>query len=63
MRANGHGRTRFGGVRAEFELGETLEQAEGVGKSNHPHCVNFWILNGVTVKYHKVLHFGGKAFT
>ncbi|MBL4751020.1 MAG: radical SAM protein [Amylibacter sp.] len=32
----------------EFELGETLEQAEGDVKLNHPHCAKFCVLGGAS---------------
>ena len=32
----------------EFELGETLEQAEGAVKLNHPHCAKFCVLGGAS---------------
>lgn len=33
---------------AEFELGETLEQAEGAVFLNHPHCAKFCVLGGAS---------------
>ncbi|MBV1864733.1 MAG: radical SAM protein [Rhodobacteraceae bacterium] len=33
---------------AQFELGETLEQAEGAVKLNHPHCAKFCVLGGAS---------------
>jgi len=33
---------------AEFELGTTLEQAEGAVKLNHPHCAKFCVLGGAS---------------
>lgn len=33
---------------AEFELGETLEQAEGDVALNHPHCAKFCVLGGAS---------------
>ncbi|NKB27479.1 MAG: radical SAM protein [Rhodobacteraceae bacterium] len=33
---------------AEFELGETLEQAEGAVQLNHPHCAKFCVLGGAS---------------
>ena len=33
---------------AEFELGETLEQAEGEVFLNHPHCAKFCVLGGAS---------------
>ncbi|MGB7318682.1 MAG: radical SAM protein, partial [Planktotalea sp.] len=32
----------------EFELGETLEQAEGSVQLNHPHCAKFCVLGGAS---------------
>jgi uncharacterized Fe-S cluster-containing radical SAM superfamily protein len=32
----------------EFELGETLQQAEGAVKLNHPHCAKFCVLGGAS---------------
>ena len=32
----------------EFELGNTLEQAEGAIKLNHPHCAKFCVLGGAS---------------
>jgi hypothetical protein len=32
----------------EFELGETLEQAEGAVFLNHPHCAKFCVLGGAS---------------
>jgi pyruvate-formate lyase-activating enzyme len=32
----------------EFELGTTLEQAEGAVKLNHPHCAKFCVLGGAS---------------
>jgi uncharacterized Fe-S cluster-containing radical SAM superfamily protein len=33
---------------AEFELGETLEEAEGPVALNHPHCAKFCVLGGAS---------------
>ena len=33
---------------AEFELGETLEAAEGAVRLNHPHCAKFCVLGGAS---------------
>jgi len=33
---------------AEFELGETLEEAEGAVALNHPHCAKFCVLGGAS---------------
>jgi hypothetical protein len=32
----------------QFNLGETLEEAEQAVKLNHPHCAKFCILGGAT---------------
>ncbi len=32
----------------EFELGETLEEAEGTVRLNHPHCAKFCVLGGAS---------------
>jgi len=33
---------------AEFELGETLAEAEGAVQLNHPHCAKFCVLGGAS---------------
>jgi hypothetical protein len=32
----------------EFELGETLAEAEGAVQLNHPHCAKFCVLGGAS---------------
>ncbi|MEM9902495.1 MAG: radical SAM protein, partial [Pseudomonadota bacterium] len=32
----------------EFELGETLAEAEGEVSLNHPHCAKFCVLGGAS---------------
>jgi hypothetical protein len=30
----------------QFEMGETLKEASGIVKLNHPHCAKFCVLGG-----------------